>query len=224
VEALTSPLTSALKRPAATLSSASAKAAIAGVLLLLAGAIFLMGVITAEALYPDVYTTHDNEISDLGATRPPDSITRQPSATIFNSIMVASGACVLGAAFMLHGAFLTKRVTLSTAALGIGMAGVGIFPGNVEGLHPLFALIAFLSAGLAALLTTRVQVAPFRYVSSALGVVVLVALAVGLAGENTVVFDELGDGGVERWIAYPAVLWIISFGGYLTAAETRRPD
>jgi hypothetical membrane protein len=204
-----------------TASGWSSNGALAGVLLLLAGSIFLMGVSTAEALYPDVYTTHDNEISDLGATRPPDSIVRQPSATIFNSVMIASGSCVLAAAWILHGVFRIKRITLSMAALGVGMAGVGVFPGNVEGLHPLFALTAFLSAGLAALLSTHIQVPPFRYVSFALGLIVLLALVVGVAGENTVVFDELGDGGVERWIAYPAVLWIISFGGYLTALPRR---
>jgi hypothetical membrane protein len=77
----------------------------------------LMGIITAEAMYPDVYTTHDNEISDLGATRPPNSIIRQPSATIFNAIMVVSGVSILGGASMLHRAYGSKRATISLALL-----------------------------------------------------------------------------------------------------------
>jgi hypothetical membrane protein len=46
--------------------------AIAGVLLLLAGGISLLGIITAEALHPDYATTQ--EISDLGSTIPPDPV------------------------------------------------------------------------------------------------------------------------------------------------------
>ncbi len=191
--------------------------AIAGVLLVLAGSTILMGIITAEALYPDVYTTHDNEISDLGATRPPNSIIRQPSATVFNAIMIVSGVGILGGAYGLHRSFRSRRVTISVASLGVGVLGVGVFPGNVEGLHPLFALTAFTSAGIAAILSAHVQTKPFGYLSILLGVVTLVALVVGVAGEGTPVFDKLGDGGVERWIAYPAVLWLVSFGGYLAA-------
>jgi len=29
---------------------------------------------------------------------------------------------------------------------------------------------------------------------------------------------DLGDGGVERWIAYPIVLWIATLGGWLMSA------
>jgi hypothetical protein len=32
----------------------------------------------------------------------------------------------------------------------------------------------------------------------------------------------LGDGGTERFVAYPVVIWVIGFGGYLTGNE-RRP-
>jgi hypothetical protein len=33
------------------------------------------------------------------------------------------------------------------------------------------------------------------------------------------VFDRLGEGGVERWIVYPVVLWIVIFGAGLKAAR-----
>ena len=39
----------------------------AGALLFLAGAVVLMGIITAEALYPADYSTAANTVSDLGA-------------------------------------------------------------------------------------------------------------------------------------------------------------
>jgi hypothetical membrane protein len=189
-----------------------------GVLLLLAGATILMGIITAEALYPDVYTTHDNEISDLGATRPPDSIICQPSATIFNSVMIVSGVAILLASGLLHRAFRARRVTIPMALLGIGVLGVGIFPGNNATFHPIFALMAFVSGGIAAVLSGHIQGVPARYLSRLLGVIALGAIVVGMAGESTVVFEEMGDGGVERWIAYPVVLWVTYFGGWLSAS------
>ena len=36
-----------------------------------------------------------------------------------------------------------------------------------------------------------------------------------MAGDATPLVDELGDGGIERWVAYPVVLWLVAFGGYL---------
>ena len=62
--------------------------ALAGSALIAAGAFTLMGIITAEAVYPEAYATRANDISDLAAPRGRS----QPSATIFNLAMIASGA------------------------------------------------------------------------------------------------------------------------------------
>jgi hypothetical protein len=35
---------------------------------------------------------------------------------------------------------------------------------------------------------------------------------------------ELGDGGIERWIAYPAVLWLAVYGGSLMATPESAPE
>jgi hypothetical membrane protein len=199
------------------------------VLLVAASAIILLGIITAEAVYPDVYTTHENEISDLGATRPPDSITRQPSARIFNSVMMASGVALIGSALMLMRGGNPRRVWISVGLLGIGVLGVGVFPGNRDPYHGLFAMLAFVAGGFAAVLSTKVQEAPFRYVSLLLGLTTLGALVVAFLGDTTPIWGELGDGGVERWVAYPVVLWMAAFGGYLmapvnTGVEMATPD
>jgi hypothetical membrane protein len=197
-------------------------AQISGFLLLMAGIIILMGIITAESLYPAVYTTHENEISDLGATRPPNSIILQPSATIFNTVMMVTGLMTLSSAYFLHRGFSTRRVTLSVALLGLGVLGVGVFPGNREALHQPFALMAFVSGGLAGVLSSKIQETPFRYVSIALGSVTLASLVVGLVGDATPVFGQMGEGGVERWIAYPTVLWMVGLGGYLMSPRNTR--
>jgi hypothetical protein len=33
---------------------------------------------------------------------------------------------------------------------------------------------------------------------------------------------ELGEGGLERWIVYPIVLWLVAFGSYLMATPATR--
>ena len=68
---------------------------IAGVLLSIAGAAILLGFITAEALYPGIYTTHTNTVSHLGASEPPNSVVLQPSAAIFDITMLVTGAMIL---------------------------------------------------------------------------------------------------------------------------------
>ena len=200
---------------AEALRAGSAVRALAGTLLTLAGAVILFGIITAEALYPAIYTTHDNEISDLGATRPPDSIILQPSAGIFDGVMIAAGIAILLGAILLHRGFATRRVTISTGLLGLGVLGVGIFPGDRDPYHGIFALLAFVAGGAAAILSAKVQAAPLRYLSVLFGSVTLGALALAMFTDSTVIYRELGDGGIERWVAYPVVLWLVAFGGNL---------
>ncbi len=183
---------------------------IAGTLLFLAGSFALMGIITGEIFYPADYTTAHSEISDLGATRPPDSVTYQPSAAIFNTTMFACGLMViLGAAFA-HRAHGRWWSTVPLALMGVGMVGVGLFPGDNADIHPLFALLTFVSGGVAAMLSAVVVRGPFRVIAPILGIVGLASLF--LAGS---LIPVLGDGGTERWVAYPIVLWITGYGGYL---------
>jgi hypothetical membrane protein len=187
-----------------------------GALLFLAGAIVFMGIITAEIFYPAGYSTSQNEISDLGATRPPDSVIVQPSSTIFNSTMVVSGVMLIAAAYFVHRAFRRWLVSGSILLLGIGLLGVGIFPGNNAAVHPLFALLSFVAAGTSAIVSSRVTSPPFRYISIMLGGITFTFLFLAFFF-SSLVFPILGDGGTERWVAYPSVLWIMGFGGYLLA-------
>lgn len=134
---------------------------IGGGLLVVAGATILMGIITAEALYPGTFSTGANEISDLGGTRPPASVILQPSATIFDVSMALIGLLVLTASWFVHGAFGRRSVTLPLATLGIGALGVGLFPGNTGNPHAIFAMITFIAGGVAAVAAARVTGPPF---------------------------------------------------------------
>ena len=83
--------------------------------------------------------------------------------------------------------------------------------------HALFAMLRFVGGGLAAIVTARATRPPFRYLSIALGVISLGSLlSYVLMGEGTPP-RPLGMGGVERWVAYPIVIWVTGFGGYLSA-------
>lgn len=194
--------------------------AYAGVLLAAAGSVILMGIITAEALYPARYTTNSNEISDLGATRPPDSVILQPSATIFDLTMIVTGLAVIAAAVLLMRAGDRRFLTTTVLLNGVGILGVGVFPGNVGSIHPWFALLAFISGGLCGIAGWRARTGPVSWFSLALGAITLGTLLYAMfGGLDAALLADLGDGGTERWIAYPVVLWQVMFGGTLMAGS-----
>ena len=187
-----------------------------GTLLLVAGAAILMGIITAEALYPAAYSTHRNTVSHLAAMD--DIIVRQPSAAIINWTMIIAGLVVIVAAYYLYRALQRKAIPIATALLGIGMVGVGIFPANHGNTHTLFAMLAFAAGSIAAILSWKVLTGPLRYICLLLGTAALVSMIL-----STDLFIDwapvarLGEGGIERWIVYPVVLWMVTFGAWLAS-------
>ena len=142
----------------------------AGGLLLAAGATIVIGIITAEALYTAPYNAR-MEISDLGASE--TGVILQPSSTIFNPTMLAAGAMIIAAAWFAHQALHRRAVTIPTGLLGIGVLGVGIFPGNIHPQHPLFAFTAFVAGGLAVLLSAKVTPQPLRAIFAVMGAISL---------------------------------------------------
>ena len=194
--------------------------AIAGALLFLAGVIIIMGIITAETLYPG-YSTARNMISDLGATMPPDSIVIEPSASIFDASMIAAGLLILFAAFSLHCESRDRLFTMLLALLGTGVLGIGLFTGRYGTIHTLLALLAFISGGLVCIAAWRVVRPPFSWFSVILGVISLSTLGsfYFLSGSGPLM--ALGPGGLERWVAYPVVLWLTGYGGYLMGEPGR---
>jgi hypothetical membrane protein len=184
--------------------------------MVLAGALAFMGIITAEVLYPDYSTRQD--ISDLGSTMPPDPIIHEPSATIFNSTMLLTGALVLLATYFVHRGLGRRVFTIPLAVFGVGIFGVGVFPGNITPWHGLFAMVTFISGGITVILSSKVVARPFSYLCVVFGGISLgflvSVLAFELAGlEHPLQF--LGSGGIERWVVYPLLIWILAFGGYL---------
>jgi len=129
--------------------------------------------------------------------------------------MMVSGVLLIAAAAGVLRALPRRRVGIWLALAGVGVLGVGIFPGNRAPMHGIFAMLAFVSGGGAAIVSGVEFKGLFGRVAVMLGLVALGSLVVAVLGDLTPALEELGDGGVERWVAYPTVLWFVLFGGYL---------
>lgn len=186
----------------------------AGLLLFLAGSIILMGIITAEAFYPSGYTTANSEISDLGATVKPNSVSYQPSAAIFNYTMMIAGLMITVAAILQHKYFKKYLFTIPLLLLGVGMLGVGVFPGDKDPYHGMFALLTFNMGGLMAIVSFKIVSAPFSYIGIVFGLITIITLYTA-----SFFIPIVGDGGTERWVAYPVVLWLTGIGGYMLSKK-----
>jgi hypothetical membrane protein len=191
----------------------------AGTLLFVGGAGALMGIVTAESLYPAGYTTGGNMISDLGGTEPPHSIIVQPSAAIFDTTMWIAGILLIVSAGCFYAAYGRRSLAVLLALFGVGVLGVGVFPGPTGRIHELFALLAFVGGAIAAIVSYRWLTVPLGPIAAGLGAISAVNLVAYVLFRDGWFVTGLGLGGLERWIAYPIILWSMGFGGYLMAVR-----
>jgi len=186
---------------------------VVGVLLSAISGSFLLVTMLAASIAPG-YDFHAAAISDLGVIA--------ETATLFNVLLVALGLMNIAVGYLLYRR--RHRALLAVYVLaGIGATGAGLFPLSTGGLHSLFALIAFVGFNLEVIGSAVLLSGPMRVLGVAAGVVGLayaVLMVIGDSG-NTGVFGPIGHGGSERMIAYPAMLWLLAFGGYLLAPRTR---
>jgi len=82
-------------------------------------------------------------------------------------------------------------------------------------------MIAFLFSALTAIVVFKVTSAPFRFMSLLVGLLSLIALFVGLLGEDSPVAKLIGLGGVERWVVFPIIVWLALFGGHILGSTQR---
>jgi hypothetical membrane protein len=197
---------------------------IAGVLFVIASAQFILGLVAAEASYPD-YSVSGNYISDLGVG---------PSAAIFNTSAFLFGLLSLIGTYFLPRTADFRGLTLLLGLMAIGAMGVGIFTSAFTEIHGAAALMAFGFGGLSAIASFKVLKMPLSAISVALGVMTLGALALFAGGVATAggltsseppaseFFLGLGPGGIERMIVYPAHIWLILFSGHLIALSEKQ--
>ena len=184
---------------------------IAGFLLFIGSISGILGIITAEALYPG-YSTSENYISDLGVG---------PSALVFNSSVFLLGVLVVCGAYFIQKALNSRFFSLLVIITGVGAIGVGVFTEDAGILHTIFSLITFLFGGLSAIASSKLEKSPLSYTSIVLGAMSLVALGLFAVG----IYFGLGKGGMERLIAYPVLLWAAGCGQYPSSGGCHRhPD
>jgi len=118
---------------------------VAGALILVGAAQFLVGMIVSEALYSG-YSLANNTISALGVG---------PSAIIFNSSVFLFGLTVVAGAYFIMLVFGRGLVPVLFFIAGVGAMSVGMFPSNTGVIHDGVSLIIFLFGGLSAISAYR---------------------------------------------------------------------
>lgn len=181
---------------------------LAGTLLFVAGAQFLLFLMIAETQYLG-YSANENYISDLG-------VWEEWSAVFFNSSVIAFGLLGLIGGYILREEKGLRYVSRSLMVSGVGAIILGIFPETVWGLHKMGAFMAFIFAALAAVLCFKAFSGPFRYIATFLGVFSFTAMILSVSN----IFLGLGPGGMERLVLYPIMLWMAGFGAVLFSSVT----
>jgi hypothetical membrane protein len=191
---------------------------IAGILFLVAGAQFILGLAVAEAMHPG-FGVAENYISDLGVGS---------SSVVFNSSAFLLGLLSIIGAYFLPRTIDFRSLTVLLILMAIGAMGVGIFTSAFSTtIHGAVSLMAFGFGGLSAIASFKVSKLPLSAISVVLGAMTLGALAlfaVGLVTAGGLTSTEppasefflgIGPGGMEHMIVYPALIWVTLFSGHL---------
>jgi hypothetical membrane protein len=181
-----------------------------GILLFALAAQFMTVIMLAASMAPG-YDIAQGAISDLGVIR--------ETALLFNLSLIAVGILNVTAGALLYRHHGKGWLLAIFVLAGIGAAGAGLVPLDTSDFHGIFALVAFLFFNIQALACAAIVTGPMRLVSLLAGIVgfaFVVVMVIGDSG-NPAIFGPIGHGGAERMIVYPAMLWMLTFGGYLMA-------
>ena len=118
------------------------------------------------------------------------------------------------------------KIGLSQLSAVFGAAGiaVGIFPGDTGNLHGIAALVWFISGPISAIVAYKLETKPFAYFSVVIGDYALLDLLLNVTMHGSSPFSVFGRGGTERMVAYPLLIWVIGFGGYLMGSASHMRD
>lgn len=185
-------------------------------LLALASGQFLIALMLGESIAPG-YSMHDNAISDLG--------TIAETELLFNASLFLIGLLNFAAGYVLYKAIGDRKVLIAFALGGIGAMGAGLIPlDHPSGVHGLFALFAFVFINVEAMVAGRLAKFPLNRISLLLGIlgIIFVPVMIMVDSGSLDVTGSIGHGGVERMIAFPCLIWMLVFGGYLIASPELR--
>ncbi len=163
---------------------------------------FIIMMIVAEAEYKG-YSISSNYISDLGVGS---------TSFVFNPSIMIFGIAIMISSYLVYKGLKTKLFPTLMFIGGLGAFLVGVFPEySPYHIHTIVSFITFLFGSLAVISSYRLQGSLMKYISILVGLFSLVSLFLFASGVTL----GLGPGGIERMIAYPVLLWILYFSGYL---------
>jgi len=198
---------------------------LAGAVLSIGALQWFFGVMIAEGLHTGYnqalsqwipYSNQIHYVSELGLGS---------TAPIFNISTIVLGLMVAFASYLLY--LKNKNILFSSLLLicGVGAAGVGVFPTNIQPIHGIFQVFALWFGAFSAILSFRKQEVPLSYISAVLGIVSFVASIVffpylGLGANDTSTFLGLGKGVMERIVIYPLILWVFGYGYHIAGKNS----
>lgn len=170
------------------------------------------------------YSISRNTISDLGNTACGaygGRLVCSPLHGVMNASFITLGITMMAGSVLILRAFGQRRgAAAGLAAMtlsGLGVIMVGAFPENsVPAWHGAGAGVTFVLGNVGIIIAGRSLSlpAPLRLYSYLSGSLALIALGCFVSGQ----YLGLGEGGMERVVAYPQTAWLIVIGLYLLAA------
>jgi hypothetical membrane protein len=143
-----------------------------------------------------------------------------------NASFIVLGAAMTAGSILISRRFAQSRAaTMGFAAMavsGIGVIIVGIFPENsIPAFHGLGSAIPFTLGNAALLIMAAAPMMPvalrlYSFLSGTLAVIALVSY-------SSRHYLGLGEGGIERIVAYPQTVWLIVIGIFLLIRIRARP-
>jgi len=189
---------------------------------------FLVQFLVAQRWSPS-YSISRDTISDLGNTNCATFDARfvcSPLHNVMNASFIILGiGMILGSALIVYEFAKSRGTALGLASMalsGVGVIMVGVFPENtVSVLHVIGAAIPFVIGNVAIIMLgfSMKLSAPFRLYSFLSGVIAIFALGCYTSSH----YLGLGEGGIERVVAYPQTVWLIATGLYILRAKSLRP-
>ncbi len=182
---------------------------------------FVIQLITALS-WKNAYSITKNTISDLGNTSCGFYASRyvcSPLHSLMNLAFVSLGVFMIIGSMLIYQEFKETKLALLgftfMLVAGIGTVLVGIFPENtVASLHITGAFLPFFigNVGIVILGLALKLPNPLRTYTLLTGIITLLALALFISKR----YLGIGEGGMERIVAYPQTLWLIVFGIYIS--------
>jgi hypothetical membrane protein len=184
---------------------------IAGLLIFVGVVQFVLAVVISEAIYSG-YSVGQQPMSDLG-----DWSKAGNSAAIFDVSVILLGMFVIAGAYFIQRGFKNRLFTSLLVIIGVGGVGAGVVAENISlPVHSVFALVFFVVGAASAIMSYKFEKSPLSHISVILGAVTLLAMVLFILGRGSSGFYlGLGLGGMQRFIMYPLLVWLLGFGAYL---------